>query len=157
MEMPQSAACFRNQGDMLVQVNLYFTQSVFLCKMLRFLNMDLLMIVLLDMLSYSAAILSVLERHPVSTGKELISAVETFILELFNLIKDSILEAYCSNTKSNDNGRTEKDIQSSFKESDNVNYVISVAKCTVENLVELGILVANAGGNLVTILNLSWK
>lgn len=47
--------------------------------------------VLLDM-SHSAAILSALARHPVSTGKESMSAVETFILELLNLTKDSILE-----------------------------------------------------------------
>ncbi|GJZ26187.1 RNA polymerase II assembly factor like protein [Tanacetum coccineum] len=140
--------------------------------------------VLLDMLSHSAAVLSALARHPVSTGKELMSAVETFILELLNLTKDSILEAkriqthgsevlkasqvildaviclckaYCNNTKTDDNGRTEKDVQSSVKESDDVNHVISVAKCTIENLVELGILAANAGGNLVTVLNLSWK
>ncbi|PWA98543.1 hypothetical protein CTI12_AA018720 [Artemisia annua] len=157
--------------------------------------------VLLDMLSHSAVVLSVLARHPVSTGKELMSAVETFILELLNLTKDSILEAklfrgaigflcgidcnlkriqtrgseilkasqvildaviclckaYCNNTKSDDNGRTEKDVQSSVKESDDVNHVISVVKCTVEYLVELGILAANAGGNLVTVLNLSWK
>ena len=33
-------------GDMLVQVNLYFTRSVFLCKMLPFLNMDLKTIVI---------------------------------------------------------------------------------------------------------------
>ena len=45
------------------------------------------------MLSHSAAVLSALARHPVSTGKELMSAVETFILELLNLTKDSILEA----------------------------------------------------------------
>lgn len=38
-----------------------------------------------------------------------------------------------------------------------MNHFISIAKCTVENLVELGILAANAGGNLVTVLNLSWK
>ena len=111
---------------MLVQVNLYLTRSVFLCKMLPFLNMGLKMIViyvdeaqlyrlrpfkmsaqsllsntvrfyfcqvLLDMLSHSAAVLSALARHPVSTGKELMSAVETFIFELLNLTKDSILEA----------------------------------------------------------------
>ncbi|GJW85835.1 hypothetical protein Tco_0158980 [Tanacetum coccineum] len=49
--------------------------------------------VLLDMLSHSAAVLSALARRPVSTGKELMSAVETFILELFTRTKDSILEA----------------------------------------------------------------
>jgi hypothetical protein len=59
-------------------------------------------------------------------------------------------KAYCiNNTKSDDNG--------SVKESDDVNHIISVTKCSVENLVELGILAANAGGKLVTVLNLSWK
>ncbi|GKD98000.1 hypothetical protein Tco_1381897, partial [Tanacetum coccineum] len=64
--MPQPAAWFRNQGKHMV---------------------------LLDMLSHSAAVLSALARRPVSTGKELMSAVETFILELFTRTKDSILEA----------------------------------------------------------------
>lgn len=48
--------------------------------------------VLLDMLRHSAAVLSVLAKHPVSAGKEFMSIIETFILELLNLTKDSILE-----------------------------------------------------------------
>lgn len=35
--------------------------------------------------------------------------------------------------------------------------VISITKCAVENLVNLGIVAANAGGGLVNVLNLSWK
>ncbi|GKC69012.1 hypothetical protein Tco_1114895 [Tanacetum coccineum] len=95
------------------------------------------------MLSHLATVLSALARHPASTGKELMSTVETFILELLNLTKDSILEAkgsevlkasqvildaviclckaYCNSTKSDDNGITEKDVQSSVEESDDVN------------------------------------
>ncbi|GKD55356.1 hypothetical protein Tco_1288743, partial [Tanacetum coccineum] len=107
--------------------------------------------VLLGMLSHLATVLSALARHPASTGKELMSTVETFILELLNLTKDSILEAkriqtqgsevlkasqvildaviclckaYCNSTKSDDNGITEKDVQSSVEESDDVNQVL---------------------------------
>ncbi|PWA98141.1 hypothetical protein CTI12_AA004340 [Artemisia annua] len=244
IQMPRPAACFRNQGTLLCTLG-----SIWCRKHMKMTLMStgdsqeeehygLFFQVLLDMLSHSAAVLSALVRHPVSTGKELMSAVETFILELLNLTKDSILEAkeavmflfiksrigcfglqlfrgaigflcgivcnlkvlitysqgyetgfteeevlriqthgsevlkasqvildaviclckaYCNNTKSDDNGRTEKDVQSSVKVSDDVNHVISVVKCIIENLVELGILAANAGGNLVTVLNLSWK
>lgn len=48
--------------------------------------------VLLDMLSHSAAVILALARHPVSTGKDLMSLIETSILELLSLTKDSISE-----------------------------------------------------------------
>lgn len=38
-----------------------------------------------------------------------------------------------------------------------MNHVANITKCTVEKLSELGILAANGGGSLVTILNVSWK
>ncbi|KAJ0903445.1 hypothetical protein HanPSC8_Chr07g0269921 [Helianthus annuus] len=131
--------------------------------------------VLLDILSHSAAVLSALEKLPVSTGKELVSLIETFVMELLNLTKDSILEvkkiltfgpevlkashtvldavislckAYCNNMNLDYDATAEKD---------DVNHVINIAKCAVENLVDLGIIAANAGGDLVAVLNLSWK
>ncbi|KAM0044957.1 hypothetical protein Hdeb2414_s0009g00298721 [Helianthus debilis subsp. tardiflorus] len=131
--------------------------------------------VLLDILSHSAAVLSALAKLPVSTGKELVSLIETFVMELLNLTKDSILEvkkiltfgpevlkashtvldtvislckAYCNNMNLDYDATAEKD---------DVNHVINIAKCAVENLVDLGIIAANAGGDLVAVLNLSWK
>ncbi|PWA97884.1 hypothetical protein CTI12_AA024790 [Artemisia annua] len=76
-------------------------------------------------------------------GSELLKASQVILDAVICLCK-----AYCNNTKSDDNGRTEKDVQSSVKESDD--HVIRVVKCSVENLVELGFLAAYAGGNLVT-------
>ncbi|KAJ0561938.1 hypothetical protein HanHA300_Chr00c0049g0699641 [Helianthus annuus] len=131
--------------------------------------------VLLDILSHSAAVLSALAKLPVSTGKELVSLIETFVMELLNLTKDSILEvkkiltfgpevlkashtvldavislckAYCNNMNLDYDATAEKD---------DVNHVINIAKCAVESLVDLGIIAANAGGDLVAVLNLSWK
>ncbi|KAK9078954.1 hypothetical protein SSX86_000623 [Deinandra increscens subsp. villosa] len=131
--------------------------------------------VLLNMLSHSASVLRALERLPVSTGKELMSLVETFIMELLNLTKDSILEvkkiltfgpevlkasqvvldavislckAYCNDVKLDYDATTEKD---------DVNHIITITKCAVETLVNLGVVAANDGGDLVTVLNLSWK
>ncbi|KAK1429111.1 hypothetical protein QVD17_11313 [Tagetes erecta] len=125
--------------------------------------------VLLDVLTHSTAALSVLGKHPVSISKDLMSLIETFVMELLNLAKDSILEvkkihtfgpevlkasqevlvavislctAYCNNVK---------------LDNDEKDDVISIAKCAVENLVNLGIVAANAGGDLVNLLNLSWK
>lgn len=45
------------------------------------------------MLSHSVAVLKALAKLPVSTDKELMSLIETFIMELFNLTKDLILES----------------------------------------------------------------
>ncbi|XP_076922354.1 uncharacterized protein LOC143584122 [Bidens hawaiensis] len=131
--------------------------------------------VLLDMLSRSVAVLKALAKLPVSTGKDLMSLIETFIMELLNLTKDSILEskkiltfgsevlkasqmaleavislcnAYCNNVDADYDATTEKD---------DVNHIINIAKCAVENLVNVGIIAANAGGDLVGVLNLSWK
>ena len=38
-----------------------------------------------------------------------------------------------------------------------VDHVINIAKCTIDKLCEVGILAANDGGSLVSVLNLSWK
>ena len=38
-----------------------------------------------------------------------------------------------------------------------VDHIINITKCTVEKLCEVGILAGNDGGNLVNLLNLSWK
>lgn len=38
-----------------------------------------------------------------------------------------------------------------------MNHVTNVAKCTIEKFSELGVVAANSGGSLVTILNASWK
>lgn len=43
------------------------------------------------------------------------------------------------------------------KEFDSANHITNVTKITVEKLCEVGILAANDGGNLVSVLNLSWK
>lgn len=39
----------------------------------------------------------------------------------------------------------------------NMDHVINITKCTIEKLHEMGIIAANNGGSLVSILNVSWK
>ncbi|KAK2992047.1 hypothetical protein RJ640_023406 [Escallonia rubra] len=172
---------------------------------------------LLELLSYSAAIFSALAKYPISSGKELMLTVEKFILEQLNLIKDSVMEIKLKwelslpNPSSEDrdlipypsscsgcygisfihdippnqnsgmvaqvvldavirlcrvyfNGvkcdlyvaKTEEE-RNSCEETDIADHVISTTRCTVEKLCELGILAAKGGGNLVSVLNLSWK
>jgi hypothetical protein len=54
--------------------------------------------------------------------------------------------------------RPEKDENNTDSERANImNHVTNITKCTIEKLCELGILAANDGGSLVTILNVSWK
>jgi hypothetical protein len=54
--------------------------------------------------------------------------------------------------------RPEKDGNNTDSERANImNHVTNITKCTTEKLCELGILAANDGGSLVTILNVSWK
>lgn len=126
--------------------------------------------VLLDMLCHSAAVLSTLTKHPVSTGKELMSMIETSILEILNLTKDSILEIKRIQTFGSEVLKASQvvlealiSLSKSYCNNlnldydDHVNHIINITKSTIQNLVDLGVLAANAGGNLVTVLNLSWK
>ncbi|KAL4591042.1 hypothetical protein LXL04_003990 [Taraxacum kok-saghyz] len=128
--------------------------------------------VLLDMLSHSAAVLSVLSRHPVTTEKELMSLIETSILETLKLTKDSILEVKRIQTFGPEVLKASQLVLDTLislcksycnilnpedKESNQVNHIISITKLTIESLVNLGVVAANSGGNLVTVLNLSWK
>ncbi|CAL5337308.1 unnamed protein product [Camellia sinensis] len=141
---------------------------------------------LVDLLRYTAASFSALARYPVLDDKELMVTVEKFTFELLNLTNSSISEIkrihefgsevlkvgqqvldavirLCrvySNAVNWDflDARTEKDKNGSdCEEADKANHVISIAKCTVKQLCELGVLAANDGGSLVSMLNLSWK
>nr|XP_023881229.1 uncharacterized protein LOC111993631 [Quercus suber] len=44
-----------------------------------------------------------------------------------------------------------------FEATSNLTHVSNITKCAIEKLCELGILAANDGGSLVTILNVLWK
>ncbi|KAL7219973.1 hypothetical protein ACSBR2_012939 [Camellia fascicularis] len=141
---------------------------------------------LVDLLRYTAASFSALARYPVLDDKELMVTVEKFTFELLNLTNSSISEIkrihefgsevlkvgqqvldavirLCrvySNAVNWDflDARTEKEKNGSdCEEADKANHVINIAKCTVKQLCELGVLAANDGGSLVSMLNLSWK
>ncbi|KAK9289292.1 hypothetical protein L1049_017768 [Liquidambar formosana] len=141
---------------------------------------------LLDLLSFSAASFSALAKYPVPSDRVLMDIVEKFTLEQLNITKDSITEIKRIHPFGSEvlkvaqvvldaaikicrvysqfvnwelcDARTEKDKSSRESgEADNVIHVINITRCTIERLCELGILSANGGGSLVTILNLSWK
>ncbi|KAG5512734.1 hypothetical protein RHGRI_038844 [Rhododendron griersonianum] len=141
---------------------------------------------LLDLLSYSAACFSALARYPISDSKELMDVVEKCTFEQLNLAKISISEVKRINTfglevlkvaqlvleavirlckvysdsvnldfvdARAENGGNSMDCE----EADKANHVLSIIKCTVKPFCELGVLAANDGGSLVTLLNSSWK
>ncbi|KAK3006672.1 hypothetical protein RJ639_017419 [Escallonia herrerae] len=139
---------------------------------------------LLELLSYSAAIFSALAKYPISSVKELMLTVAKFILEQLNLIKDSVMEikrihshgsqllkvaqvvldavirlcrVYFNGVKCDLFVAKTEEERNSCEENDIADHVINTTRCTVEKLCELGILAAKGGGNLVSVLNLSWK
>ncbi|XP_050215429.1 uncharacterized protein LOC126666641 [Mercurialis annua] len=140
---------------------------------------------LLEFLSLSASILINLTRYPVSTDVDSAVIVERFVLEQLNFTKDVVSEAkriscgsevlkaaqmvidavirlckeyFLAVNWDNCGGRSGKEESSIDPILDNCrNHVINITKCTIENLYKLGILAANDGGSLVTILNVSWK
>ncbi|KAI3897711.1 hypothetical protein MKX03_005543 [Papaver bracteatum] len=102
----------------------------------------------------------------ISEFKRIQSPTSSEVLKVTQLILDASvrlcraysqalnLDSYCDIVM-----RTMDEEQSSVEREklDNVNLVINLIKCTVDQLGELGLLAAVGGGNLVTILNVSWK
>ncbi|CAI9117900.1 OLC1v1019389C1 [Oldenlandia corymbosa var. corymbosa] len=141
---------------------------------------------LINLLSYSASCFSNLARNSFSISKEVIPTVESFISELLSVAKDAlsavkridavgseiqkiahlVLDAviqlckmYCQGAHLGSESlrrEEEKQLISSDKSSD-TDHAMMITKITVDKLCEIGILAANDGGSLVTILNLSWK
>ncbi|XP_031111665.1 uncharacterized protein LOC116015665 isoform X2 [Ipomoea triloba] len=141
---------------------------------------------LLDLLGYAASGFSALTRYPISVNKGLMTAVENFILEQLNLIKDCISEikalcvfglevqkvvqevldalirlcrVYSDNIDWNScHLRADRDTSVvGVQEADSTDHVINVIKLSIEKLCELGIIAGNNGGSSVSLLNLSWK
>ncbi|XP_011020704.1 PREDICTED: uncharacterized protein LOC105122981 isoform X3 [Populus euphratica] len=141
---------------------------------------------LLDLFSLSAASMVALKRHAVFVDNASAAVVERFISEQLNLIKDIVSEIKNINSFGSEalkaaqtlidtvvrlckgyfdavnwdlcDARPEKDGNNTDSERVNLmNHVTNITKCTTEKLCELGILAANDGGSLVTILNVSWK
>ncbi|XP_048235460.1 uncharacterized protein LOC8267900 isoform X2 [Ricinus communis] len=141
--------------------------------------------VLLDFLSLSATSMIALTRYPVMTDNDSAVIVERFILEQLNLTRDVVSEAkriscgtevlkaaqmvidavmrlckeyFLAVNWDPCDARFEKEESSvDQKVVNSRNHVINITKCTIEKLYKLGILAANDGGNLVTVLNVSWK
>ncbi|GAV58289.1 hypothetical protein CFOL_v3_01823 [Cephalotus follicularis] len=141
---------------------------------------------LLEFLSLCASFVSALTRYPVPCDEALFAFVEKFMLEQLNLTKDAILACKRINSSCSEvlkvaqlvidavislcqefsqvvdwelcDASPEKDKSSIDCEEANIfSHVIDIIKCAIEKLCELGILAANDGGSLVTILNVSWK
>ncbi|KAK8508459.1 hypothetical protein V6N13_093306 [Hibiscus sabdariffa] len=141
---------------------------------------------LLEFLSFSASSISSMTRCSVVTDKASMEIVEKSILEQLNLIKDAISEIknidsiggevlkasqavidaairLCKEYHQEINwdfsgadlGNNENSTE--CKQTCIMNHVMNITTITVEKLFELGILAANDGGSLVTILNVSWK
>ncbi|KAL3828344.1 hypothetical protein ACJIZ3_017146 [Penstemon smallii] len=138
----------------------------------------------LDLFCYSAATYSALARCLVLTSKELMVSLENFISEHLTLTKDLVSEmknihtlgpellkgaqmaldavtrlcrVYCNGVEWDIyNAKIEVD-KGDCKEAELGVHVIVVTNCTIEKLCELGIIAANDGGSLVSLLNTSWK
>ncbi|ONK70914.1 uncharacterized protein A4U43_C04F2820 [Asparagus officinalis] len=141
---------------------------------------------IMDALSFSLAIISILTRSPMLGEKVLMLSIETFISELLNLTKSLIFEvkkihlitsevlkvaqvvldaavklcrAYFQTVRQdfmemsiNSGERSEED-----GHVDYARHIVAITATTIECLYELGIFAASGGGNLVSVLNISWK
>ncbi|CAN1278735.1 hypothetical protein LINPERPRIM_LOCUS16734 [Linum perenne] len=140
---------------------------------------------LLEFLGLSTANILCLTRNPLLSSKESVFIVENFIREVLNLIKDVIPEIKRMNSLGpellkgaqtamdalmnlckgyfqimNENlcDARLKDASAIASEGVSIrNHVANITKFMIEGLCELGSLAASDGGNLVTILNMSWK
>ncbi|CAH9091674.1 unnamed protein product [Cuscuta epithymum] len=141
---------------------------------------------LVDLLGYAASGFSALTRYPIASNKGLITAVESFIFEQLNLIKDSISEikALCvfgsemqkmvhdaldslirlcrvySDNINWDSYHLRADTHTNsigVVEADTTDHILNLMTLSVEKLRDLGIIAGNNGGSSVSLLNLSWK
>ncbi|KAK7356496.1 hypothetical protein VNO80_15769 [Phaseolus coccineus] len=137
-------------------------------------------LLLVEILRFSASTFSTLLKFTDFGDKELMDTVEIFILEVLNLTKDSISHAKKIQSFGSEVlkvAHTVLDAVVKFckarselvnlEESDEnglgpnkpitVDHVISITKCAIEKLSQIGVFAANDGGNSVNILNVSWK
>ncbi|KAM3326989.1 putative protein isoform X1 [Capsicum chacoense] len=140
---------------------------------------------LLDLLGYSTSIFAALTRYPTAVDKGLMSIIENFILEELNLTKGCILAVKAISSLGSDIQKIALEVLDALirlckvyshginwdaylkmieerkvldnEEAECADHVSKIVKFTVEKLCELGILAANDGGNLVSLINLSWK
>ncbi|XP_062109065.1 uncharacterized protein LOC133819751 isoform X2 [Humulus lupulus] len=141
---------------------------------------------LLDFLRFSTASYSALARIPVSVNKTLKDTTEKFIIEQLNLTKELISDIKRINSHGSEvlkiahmvieavirlcgvyaeavtwkfpDEKLETENNSMECEGiNNMNHVIDITKCSIEKLHEIGIIAANSGGSLVSILNVSWR
>jgi len=141
---------------------------------------------LLESLNFASATSLALAKCSFLFEDQFLLVVEDFISEQLNLIKNSISDIkkmhseseilkagqellgatirlssiYCRSINSNSDliPTYQKDgISVNDGRKEVMPHIVNIASCTIENLYELGILAATGGGNLVTILNISWK
>ncbi|KAH9324088.1 hypothetical protein KI387_004266, partial [Taxus chinensis] len=133
---------------------------------------------LLASLSFASAISSTLTRCSYLFEDQFLLIVEDFISDQLTLIKVAISDIKKMHCKVSETLKTSQELlgaaiklSSIYCRSISANanqpvndsrndvsaHIVGIASCTIENLYELGILAATGGGNLITILNISWK
>ncbi|XP_019461972.1 PREDICTED: uncharacterized protein LOC109361106 [Lupinus angustifolius] len=135
---------------------------------------------LLEILRFSASMLSALLNCPNFGDKELMNTIGTFILEVLNVTKDSISDAkkiesfgpeilkvshmiieavikLCKVRSELVNLETYDDKLLSLDKPTNVGHAIKITRCAIEKLSQIGVIAAKNGGSSVNILNASWK
>ncbi|XP_050885665.1 uncharacterized protein LOC127091151 [Lathyrus oleraceus] len=131
---------------------------------------------LLEILRFSSSTFSALLKFTDISNNELMDNVETFIIEVLNLTKDSVSEAKRIQSFGSEilkvahmvidavvklcKARFELINWEACDENHkpiNVCHAINITKYTIEKLSQIGVLAANDGGSLVNILSISWK
>lgn len=134
----------------------------------------------MEILRFSASTFSTLLKFTDFGDKELMDTVEIFILEVLDLTKDSISHAkniqsfgsevlkvahtvldavvkFCKARSELVNWEESDENGLGLNKPITVDHVISITKCAIEKLSQIGVFAANDGGNSVNILNVSWK
>jgi hypothetical protein len=89
-----------------------------------------------------------------SFGSEVVKVTQLVIdavIRLCRVYSEAVSREFCDGNQEKDQSCVD------FEATNSVTHVSNITKCTIEKLCELGILAANDGGSLVSILNVSWK
>lgn len=176
-----------HSGNMLKILNLGIKANAWCCKHLKMTllsnqeseeeeHTSVFYQLLLEAMKFSASTFLALLKFPVFDDKLLIDAFANFVLEALNLAKASIsdtkkLQSFGSEILKVTHMMIDAVIKLCKALSESVNsetcdaklwslktaHVINIIKCAIEKLSQIGVLAANDGGNLVNILNVTWK
>ncbi|KAL9318021.1 hypothetical protein ACSQ67_014538 [Phaseolus vulgaris] len=146
--------------SLLVEI-LRFSASTF-STLLKFTDfgdkelMDTVEIFILEVLDLTKDSISHAKHRSFSAPKQNIQSFGSEVLKVAHTVLDAVVK-FCKARSELVNWEESDENGLGLNKPITVDHVISITKCAIEKLSQIGVFAANDGGNSVNILNVSWK